>query len=261
MRHTQGMYRLRAKLFSLIVGLLGAHTAYAQTTLESIALKHLSAQALIDKLAPNLQAGESASVAGAKSILLSADTQRLAQYRELIAQLDQAPRVWLLEVRHGVMSQLQREGAFEGDVTVASRGSSGVVMIGGATGPQAARVVSQSLQLQEGSKTSLALGNPQPLLLKTLQASERDSFDVVTSTVRIEAQSGLWVVPYSIDQEHLQLELAPRSYITGTEAEVPLHASTLLPIRPGTWITIAESDDPKQTATQHYVLQARLSLQ
>jgi hypothetical protein len=132
-------------------------------------------------------------------------------------------------------------------------------MIGGASGPQAARVVSQSLQLQEGSKTSLSLGNPQPLQLKTLQAREGDGLETAASAVRIEVQSGLWVALYQIDQEQFQLELALRT--AASAGDMPLRSSTVVPLRLGTWSTIAESDDPKQAASQHYVLQARLSAQ
>jgi hypothetical protein len=249
-------------LLVLLAGALWNVAAFAQTSLESIELKHASAQTLVDKLVGQLLPGETAVAAGA-AILLTADTSRMALIRQLVQSMDQPLRRALLEARLGPLNQLQREDAFEGNVTVTSRGNAGVLVISGTS--DSARLLSQSLQMSEATKASLSLGNSKPLVFKTQQGTEpaqrpaSSPASMGLSAVRIGAQSGLWLAWYAVDKQVALVELAPRSPLY--DQDMPLRMTALIPLAINQWVTVAEGEDDKRSTDQAYVLQLRITLQ
>jgi hypothetical protein len=231
--------------------------AQAQTTLESIPLQYQNAQSVADQLSPQLKLGEYA-VASGNSILVNAETSELARYRALIAALDLPMKRWLLEMRQGKLALLQKEGGAEGDVTISNRGANGVVMIGNASSEPQNRTVSQSLQVQEGVKAPIALGNPKPLTLRTTVARADGSLSAAASGLQVLEQSGLWAVLYQRDARTVTLEIAPRS---AASSELMLgHTSAVLSLPLGQWTTLAEADAAQPDQGTPYVVQARLTL-
>jgi hypothetical protein len=240
--------------------------AHAQTTLESIPLRYQNAQSVVDQLQPKLKAGEYAVVSG-NTILLNAQTTELAQYRALIATLDSPIKRWLLEMRQGSLALLQKEAGIEGDVTISNRGANGVVMIGNASSELENRTISQSLQIQEGMKAPISLGNPKPLVLRTTVARTDGSLGISASALQVPEQSGLWAALYQQDERSAMLELAPRN--ASINELIPSHTSALLNVPLGQWTTLAEAAGTEPEASPRaantkagspYVVQARLTL-
>jgi hypothetical protein len=240
--------------------------SYAQTTLESIPLRYQNAQSVIDQLQPKLKAGEYAVVSG-NTILLNAQTTELAQYRALIATLDSPIKRWLLEMRQGNLALLQKEAGIEGDVTISNRGANGVVMIGNASSEAQNRTISQSLQVQEGMKAPISLGNVKPLVLRTTVARTDGSLGISASALQVPEQSGLWAALYQHDERSVILELAPRN--ASINELIPNHTSALLNMPLGQWTTLAETANPEPEASPRaattkasspYVVQARLTV-
>jgi hypothetical protein len=261
--------RLSLRYFGLLTlqcsALLSA--AQAQTSLESIPIRHQSAQSVADQLQPKLKAGEYA-VASGNSILLNAQTTEIAGYRSLVASLDQPIKRWLLEMRQGNLALLQKDAVPEGEVTISNRGANGLVMIGNAAGELQNRTITQSMQVLDGSKISIALGNAKPLVLRTTAALADGSVGTEASGLQIAEQSGLWAAPYQRDERNAILEIAPRSLAISNE-EMPIHSSALLTVPLGQWTTLAQADVPEsrvvntantKTSSSPYVVQARLTL-
>lgn len=226
----------------------------AQTTLESIALKHVSPQTLIDKLNPKLLQGEFVTATG-NGILLSADAPRMATLRKEIETIDRPVKRFLLETRLGRLEQLSVSDSANSDISVSNRGGSGVVVISGASGPQEARVLSQSMDVQEATRFSLALGQRDALRVKTMAYAKGNS-QLETGALKLEAQSGAWLAVYTDNQE-MFLEVASRTEMHVDEMTV--HQVALLPIKPEVWTTVAEAEDNKQPSHQRLVLQVKLS--
>ncbi len=265
MRHTVGMNGMKTflrrlgvlALQSCAILLIFCAGAQAQTTLESIPVRYQSAQSVADQLTPQLKLGEYA-VASGNSILLNAETSELTRYRALIVALDLPMRRWLLEMRQGKLALLQKEAGAEGDVTISNRGANGVVMIGNASSEQQNRTVSQSLQVQEGVKAPIALGNPKPLTLRTTVARADGSLGTAASGLQVMEQSGLWAVLYQRDTRTVTLEIAPRS---AASSELMLgHTSAVLSLPLGQWTTLAEADTAQPDQGAPYVVQARLTI-
>jgi hypothetical protein len=232
--------------------------ALGQTSLESIEVKHQPPQALVEKLLPELQSGESAIASGG-TILLTADVQRISYLCDLIKALDKPLLYALLETRLGPLNQLLREDAFASDVTVISRGGGGVMVIGGASDSSGGRLVSQSTQIPESRKASLSLSNSLPLMIKTMEGSDKGLNTAVSSAVRIEAQSGIWLAWYAAGENEVLIEIAPRS--SQYASDMPLRMNTLLSVAANQWVTVAEDEAARREPGERLVLQLRLSIE
>lgn len=253
LRHTWPMFCKRWSLLFAGALFLFQGESLAQLALESVPLQHQTAEAIAEKIKPQLEADESVSPAGKQTLLLSAQAVRLAPLRAQIAALDVPQRRWLLELRQGPGALLMREDAFTGDVTVASRNTGGVVMIGNAQGK---RVVMQSLNVVEDERISVNLASPVALQLQTLQPDSADKLKPGNSAVVLEAQAGTWLAVHANNSPWVWLELAPRQG-QFAEQQMPLQASALLPAQAGQWVTIAQST--AATSGERYLLQARLT--
>lgn len=231
----------RSNFLRLLLPLLGALAgtvppAGAQTVLESVKLHYVSGERAASQLQPLLAEGE-AVIPARGEVLLNAQPANLARYRDVIAALDVPQRLWRIEVRQGDPDAMKASDyAASGDVTVASRGQSGVVIVGEAQGGAGQRILSQSLQLVEGATAGVSLGNARPLRL--LQGNAQGTLS--ESDVTIAAQSGFALTPHSLPNgAGLRLDIAPRLALLAARAHAGVIAHSSIELSPGQWVTVA----------------------
>jgi type II secretory pathway component GspD/PulD (secretin) len=247
-----------------------AATAHAQTALEQVNLKHQTPQAIAERLKPLLADGEYV-VPARNEVLINAVPAKLAQYRELIARWDVQQRQWLLEVRQGDATTLAQAGlAAQGNVTMTSRGASGIVTIaGGSAQTSSNRTLTQSLRVIDGAQARITLANSVPLTLLSITHLPDGAAFVRTTAVMVEAQSGITATVTALPQDGMaEVQLAPRlaqfnpnNPGSGTPAQAA--GSTTVQLKAGDWVTVAESvQQASRNGTQEagrYLVQIRLS--
>jgi type II secretory pathway component HofQ len=101
---------LQARRFASTVALLLIACVSLAQSLESIALKHRTAQELIPVLEPLLAPGGSLS-GHDYTLFVRTTSSNLAELKRVIAELDRAPRQLLVSVRTSADQDSQREGA------------------------------------------------------------------------------------------------------------------------------------------------------
>jgi type II secretory pathway component GspD/PulD (secretin) len=225
-----------------------AQAAHAQTALEQVNLKHQTPQAIAERLKPLLADGEYV-VPARSEVLINATPAKLAQYRELIARWDVLQRQWVLEVRQGDATTLAQSGlAAQGNVTMTSRGTSGIVTIaGGSAQTSSNRMLTQSLRVIDGALARITLANSVPLTLLSITHLPDGAAFVRTTAVIVEAQSGITATVTALPQDGMaEVQLAPRlaqfnpsNPGSGTPAQAA--ASTTVQLKAGDWVTVAES--------------------
>jgi type II secretory pathway component GspD/PulD (secretin) len=250
-----------------------AAAAHAQTALEQVNLKHQTPQAIAERLKPLLADGEYV-VPARNEVLINAVPAKLAQYRELIARWDVQQRQWLLEVRQGDATALAQSGlAAQGNVTMTSRGASGIVTIaGGSAQTSSNRMLTQSLRVIDGAQARITLANSVPLTLLSITHLPDGAAFVRTTAVMVEAQSGITATVTALPQDGIaEVQLAPRlaqlhsvnSVSPGSSVTTQAAASTTVQLKAGDWVTVAESvQQASRNGTQEagrYLVQIRLS--
>ncbi len=258
---------------SALAFLCCAPAAHAQTALEQVNLKHQTPQAIAERLKPLLADGEYV-VPARNEVLINATPAKLAQYRELIARWDVQQRQWLLEVRQGDATTLAQSGlAAQGNVTMTSRGTSGIITIaGGSAQTSNNRMLTQSLRVIDGAQARITLANGVPLTLLSITRLPNGAAFVRTTAVMVEAQSGITATVTALPQDGMaEVQLAPRlaqlhsvnSVSPGSGVPTQAAASTTVQLNAGDWVTVAESvQQASRNGTQEagrYLVQIRLS--
>ena len=253
-----------------VVGLLLVPQTHADTTVvEVIALQHRTADEVIPLLEPFV--GPEGAISGMSGqLIIRATPENLAQIKEILAKIDNAPRRLLITVRQNVTrEQLERELAASGNVTIGDHGRV-VVRDGGSRDGAAAgyrrgqdqfsgRASStstlqqagdtQQVQVLEGNQAFIQAGTSVPYPERTI-VRDRRRVAVTGGTTYRDVVSGFYVLP-RVSGDQVILEMSPQLTTLGEQGRIAIQgASTRVSARLGDWIElggIAEDTSERRT--------------
>lgn len=185
---------------------LVASTAFAQSTLEVISLRHSTAEQVIPVLRPLLEPGGALS-GQHNQLIVRTSAGNLAQIRAALEAIDRPLRRLSISVRFDSAQDVSRRDV-QGAVRITSEGnSSAAVRIDNANSRRDERV-DQRLQVLEGGRATIAAGQSRPVRMR--QVIQTPSGPVVQETSEIQgAATGFVVVPRLAGSEVI-LEIAPQ---------------------------------------------------
>jgi len=248
----------RALVAFAVIGLLLVARAHADTTVvEVIALQHRTAEEVIPLLEPFI--GPEGAIAGVSGqLIIRATPENLAEIKEILGEIDTAPRRLLITVRQNVTrEQLERELAASGNVTIGDHGRvivrDGRSRDGAAAGYRSGQDQlsgrasstntlqqagdTQQVQVLEGSQAFIRAGASVPYPERTIA---RDGRGVAVSggpTYR-DVTSGFYVLP-RLSGDQVILEISPQRATLGEQGRIDIQgASTRVSARLGEWIEL-----------------------
>ena len=242
-----------------LAAMLAAATAWADA-LETITLRHRSAEDLIPVLQPLLPAG--AAIAGTGSVLLvRAEPSTLEQVRQAVATLDRAPRQLLITVGQDTAAQTQRAG-IEGSGTVGS----GDVRVGVNAPPSAQdgaeivlhgndqrdriRTVS-SVRTLEGYEAYLTLGESRPFTSSSVTVMPHAGVVAHERTDYRDVLTGFYATP-RLSGDRVTLEISPQQsrVAPGQRGTVATQSvTTTVSGRLGEWIEVGGASGNRNGST------------
>jgi hypothetical protein len=182
---------------SAVAAALGAAGACAQGSLEIIPLRHRTVQQVLPALRPLLDPG-GVLTGRSNQLIVRTSAQNLEQIRSALAAIDTPLRRLLISVRFDDASESrEREIAARG---VLQPGGSRVELRARAAGAAADERVDQRVQVLEGGRAAIALGESRPLGGGVLGVQE--------------LATGFVVVPRLAGQ-HVTLEIDPQRETPG----------------------------------------------
>jgi hypothetical protein len=201
---------------------------------EVISLGFRSAEEMIPLIAPLV--GPNGAVTGLRNQLVVRTTpERLAQIRELIAQIDRAPRRLLITVRtRRVGSGADRGGAVSGEIGNGARVTARV------WSDEATREGEdeQRLQVLEGNPAFILSGVLVPYRVRTVMRDASGRSIWQDSTAWQEVDSGVEVVP-RLSGDRVVLDIRPRRRRLEGDGRVAVEAAaTTVSGRLGEWIEL-----------------------
>lgn len=240
---------LRALLVAALLAWCGAALAQA---LETLTLKHRTAEQVLPVLQPLLEPGASLVGAGNK-LFLRASVRNRAELRGVLDEIDRPLRRLMISVRHG--GELSGQ---EGGAQVAGRIGAGGAEVGARVySSRSARDenIVQQVQTVEGGRALINVGQSLPLPLQQVVLTPAGA--VVSRTVVFqELGTGFHAEP-RLAGDRVTLDISPRH---DTPGPVPGSAnlqrlSTTVSGRLGEWLPLGGSvqdTSGEQAGTVHY---------
>ena len=197
----------------LFLMLLGCSLAWGQT-LETITLRHRSAEALLPQLAPFVEPGGALSGMNDK-LFLRASGRNQAEIRALVASLDTPPRRLMISVRQeGVSADDARGAGVAGRIEFGG----GAPVVSGRghlyqSDRRSRRETTQQVQTIDGGRAAILVG--ESFLLPLRQVVLTPAGVVVSeSFVQRDLGTGFVAVP-RLSGERVTLEISPRDDTPG----------------------------------------------
>ena len=216
----------------------------AAAQLEIITLRHRPAEQVLAGLQPFVEPGGAVSSLGDK-ILLRVSPANLAELRTAIAALDTPLRQLVVSVR--------QSGAWHGQgggVGVSGRAGSGgsrVEIQGGSTDSQREDAVSHQVQVLEGGRALIRVGQSLPLVMREWRAAP-GGWVQVDSVRRADVGAGFYALPQVLG-DRVNVEISPSLERVGPGGVVESARLTTTVSGPlGTWISLGASQSDTQRA-------------
>ncbi|HSW14553.1 MAG TPA: secretin N-terminal domain-containing protein [Solimonas sp.] len=206
-------------------------TTLAQSRLEVIDLRYRSPQELLPLLRPLVEPEGSVS-AWENQLVVRATPAQLAELRQLLEQLDRAPRQLLISVRQGGVADsrqqsagvggVYRDGEAELELRLRDRSSHGDSS------------ASQQLRVEEGREAQLMVGQSRPYS----RSWRRPDGVIVQQTETVSGGSGITVLP-RLQGDRVQLEIHAQQQLPGTGGVASVQrTSSIVSGRLGEWFEI-----------------------
>lgn len=235
----------------LLLLILHSHlaSAYEKTVMETIDLRHRSAEEIQPLIVQLMEPGEVALSSGG-TLILRATPRRLEEIKVLIAQLD-------TQLRNLVITVLQGGNISAAELNAAARlriggrtdtGSTWTRIQGGLTQTETNRTDrhSQTIRTLEGRPALIHVGQLQPIREKHIYPGPYPA--IVDSTVLIEATTGFEVIP-RLAGDDVILEVAPWSASLQPRGTIRTQsAATVIRTGIGLWTEIGSS---RQSSTEY----------
>ena len=196
---------LRSLLQSLAAALsicFMAASAWAQS-LQVVDLRHRTAEEVIPILQPLLERGGALSGQDYK-LFVRASSANVAQLRQALAQIDRAPRQFIVSVRQATAQEMERERIAASGIVAGERGGasvneqprspSGVSVQGTADSTRANGARIASVQVLEGGSALIVTGSSVPIVTAVAAGGGRRPWAVSSTSYR-DLESGFVVTP------------------------------------------------------------------
>lgn len=206
--------------------------AWAQS-LEVIQLKHRSAEDVIPILQPLVEPGGALSGKD-YTLFVRASSANVAQLRLALAQIDHAPRQFLISVRQATEQEMEREGV-SASGTIHSGGADVSVRATDSTDRRRGGSVA-SVNVLEGGSAYVAAGSSVPIVTTIATGGGRRPWAVGSTSYR-DLESGFIVTPRAAgDAVTLEIEQQAES-VYGGQIQTQ-HLTTQISARPGEWVRL-----------------------
>ncbi len=213
--------------------------AAAQNRLEIVTLRHRPAEQIVPRLQPLVEPGGAISSMGDK-ILLRVSPANLAELQVAIAALDTPMRRLLVSVRQGAAQQGEGGGVgFGGDFS--GRSGGGVVIRGGAGSTARSDDVNQQVQVVEGGRALIRVGQSLPLMMREWRATP-GGWVPVDAVRHTDVGTGFYAAPQIVG-ERVTIEISPSMERIGEGGAVESsRLATTLSGPLGAWIPLGASE-------------------
>jgi len=240
------------KRLLLLCGLV-ISTAFAQTTLEILPLRHRTAEQVIPVLRPLLEPGGALSGQSGQ-LFVRTSPENLAQIRATLASIDRPLRRLVISVRFDDAARAER-GGVQTDARVSDRGAGATLRLEDSRASGAERV-DQRIQVLEGGRAILVSGESRPLRERQVVRTPGGSI-VTRSTVIQDASTGFEVVP-RLSGDTVFLEISPQreTFAPGGGAMRSERAASTVSGRLGEWIDLGGAD-AASTGAERGILSAQ----
>lgn len=217
---------------------------FAQTSLEVLEPRHRLAQELQPLLEPLAGPGGSVSVFDNKLVVRAGPAQ-LAEMRQLLDQLDRAPRQLMIYLRQGSVARRSGQGV---DISGVYRRGDGSIVLPGPDGrvPRDVELqlrdrqvrddsnISQQLRVEEGREAQIMLGSSQPYTTR----ERLPNGTVVQRSEYIGSGSGFTVLP-RLQGQRVQLQIQSQQQTPGRGGVIDSRSASSIVSGPlGEWFEI-----------------------
>lgn len=221
-----------------------AQPAKAGAPLEIITLRHRPAEQVLPGLQPLVEPGGAISSLGDK-ILLRVSPANLAELRTAIAALDTPLRQLVVSVRQS--GEWHGQGGAAAVTGQVGSGGSRVEIHGGGIHSQREDVVSQQVQVLEGGRALIRVGQSLPLVMREWRATPA-GWVQLDSVRRADVGSGFYALPQVLG-DRVSVEISPSLERVGPDGVVESARLTTTVSGPlGTWIPLGASQSDTQRA-------------
>jgi hypothetical protein len=244
------------RIFSMLLLLGGAMSAFAQEKIEVITLKYRSAEQVLPLIQPLV--GKDGAVTGLQNrLVIRTSADRLAQIKRVIASLDTQPRRLMITVRQNTTRDaLGQEASVYGSagtdrarVTLPETPGQAAarVELGSQRKRAGAKITStrelessadvQNVQVLEGNAAFIRVGQRVPYT-ERIVVPHRFGATVMEQTQYEDVSSGFYVLP-RVSGDVVTLEIQPQRNTLGSQGAVNLQqAATVVSGRIGEWIEL-----------------------
>ena len=233
----------RLALGLLIAGLLPGGLVRADNPLEIVTLRHKPAEQIVPALRPLVEPDGAISSLGDK-ILLRVSPGNLAELRTAITALDTPMRRLVVSVRQGEVRE-----ASGGGLGVDGRlapGNSRVIIRGGAGSSEQRDDVSQQVQVVEGGRALIRVGQSLPLMFREWRAAP-GGWVQVDSVRYMDVGTGFYAAPQVVGKQ-VTIEIGPSMERLGEGGAVEsTRLATTVTGALGSWIPLGGSAATGQT--------------
>ena len=227
----------------LLAGAVLAQPVAADYGLTIIPLRHRPAEQIVPSLRPMVEQGGAISSMGDK-ILLRVSPGNLAELRAAIAALDTPMRRLVVSVRQGEVRE-----ASGGGLGVDGRlvpGNSRVIIRGGAGSTEQRDDVSQQVQVVEGGRALIQVGQSLPLMFREWRAAP-GGWVQVDSVRYMDVGTGFLAAPQVVGNQ-VTIEISPSMERIGEGGAVESsRLATTVSGALGSWIPLGGSAVTGQT--------------
>ena len=235
------------KNITLVATMLWATPSFSQQLVtEVIPLGFSSAAEIIPVLKPLVPAP--GTVTGLYSnLIVRTDAETLAAIKQILNELDRAPRNLLVSVRHGISDNLHQDG-FDADIAVGTESAQASIRVFDTRSTTDGQDL-QRVRVLEGRQAFIRFGESVPLAQRSLIISA-GTLTVQDSVEYQEVNSGFYVLP-RVSGDQVVVQIAPeRSQLNGLGGGTidVQRAATTVSGRLGEWIALSGASN---RAEQH----------
>ncbi len=209
-----------------------------ETIVEVLTVRNRPAADLVNVLQPFAGRDGVVTVSGDK-LVVRATPAALAQMKQVLLDLDVAPRALWITVEQGIeRSSSSRSAGVTGVVKPGSRSKTVVTgAFGGGSADETGSDV-QRLQVLEGSRAFIRVGTAVPVPQAVIVPTEDGGAAIVAGTTYQNADTGFWVVP-RLAGDTVTLEISTRRDTPAAGGAVDIqHVDTTVSGRLGEWLSI-----------------------
>lgn len=227
----------------LVTCAVHALPAAADYRLEIVPLQHRPAEQLVPSLRPLVEQGGAIGSMGDK-ILLRVSPGNLAELRAAIAALDTPQRRLVVSVRQGEVRETSGGGlGVDGRLVL---GNSRVIIRGGAGSSEQRDDVSQRVQVVEGGRALIRVGQSLPLMFREWRAAP-GGWVQVDSVRYMDVGTGFYAAPQVVGKQ-VTIEIGPSMERLGEGGAVEsTRLATTVTGALGSWIPLGGSAATGQT--------------